>query len=1295
MGHGRRTDGFEPGAATRPWWPCAPVNPAPDDSATHPEATALVVTHAGIGYLQLATAAVRSRCGGRGDDTRRRRRHRHADDGPRPGAQALQRTFAHGHCLPAGRWPRAGEILPAGGAVRPRFRLWRNAAEGTVAGEPRGQTDAGAEVILATTTGKRAQPVQWRAGTHGAALGTAARQGTGIAADGAVAHLAAIARRRREGSGDAHLFLLARGKRGGSADALHATGNGAARPARRRGECGAGVGGAGHGRNEPVGHHQLAVEGTRAGIGHGDRPGAGDQVAAADALIQLLLRLQPRCCWWRGRHPHARLAGSEGHVESRHQAVLVRGIRRAVGDEHGDGLARRAAGRDGERGVGRALDGIAGAGLGARPGGGMSVADENNAGADDVAQRDAAVEHARPVVHHRQLVAAPHAAGNLAAVPCLFLRGQARLVLLRDVHALLQATRLTEQQAVDIGRVRRIARNVDGHVHGRGIARTKGDIRVGFALDGGARPILRAGPAGGIAGHLHLRARLVQELRLARPGAWAEVGEGEREGAGLAVGVLHAFLQLLLPGRFRLLLHTGLQATRRDKRAVAEGLRRRTGRDFRDDLHVHGVAGGNAYRIVGLAGNLPTGAIRLHTRPGKRCEAVRAVTVIVSYQRNTGAGLILHHRFALKRCAASVGERKHVTALVVAVVVLLAVGAMLLRHQVGVFREGDGAVAHDAVVTEGHAVAEDFRVCHGHSGGNARAQPEREIGEQAEAEPAGDLAPDLRSRTAGLRAGNAERGLQQGVEGDTRSGNVPDDQRAGQGLRAPVDDADLVVAQPVAGVRVLHAGEPALVGHRQRSGRRRRPARRRSPAGGRRGPAHAVAVNLDVADVADVARITHLAVVIDEGGDIRRRVARQGQARRIALQPVHGIRPEGQHHRVVAQVVAAAPQQATAGERNAAGGVLVRARKADGVLPRAGGRILHPFAGFRVAMIAQYLVGASDVQGGEVQRVQRCASLGQIHPSTAVEENIGNLHAAGHFADFQFHISAQRAGHGVDGDGENLRAGCDGVIEPAFMHGEPPDAAAHVGEAPSVGVLDVKIGAGDVGREAIVRHGLQAGDGAAGHAMVEGAEDVAVQIEAVDEAGIEVRDKELVMHRVEGDLSQPGRAHGQVGQQRDGAGGAIYLPDAAGASARAPLPLHPLRARAALEQRFGHAVTVLIRRNDVQAVNGGGGDVGIGRKHAVDGHAEDEAGLRGRYLQLHRRLGELAVERAGLAQLEDAHGGAFHVDEGLAGALHGAGKAGHHAVIGVQQTTGKGSRLLLRAGGGHKQQQCGQQWQQQ
>ena len=127
-----------------------------------------------------------------------------------------------------------------------------------------------------------------------------------------------------------------------------------------------------------------------------------------------------------------------------------------------------------------------------------------------------------------------------------------------------------------------------------------------------------------------------------------------------------------------------------------------------------------------------------------------AEAIGIAHQLHAGAGLVGHLRIAGEGLAAGVGDGEDVTALVVALVILLAPDAVLLRHQVGIVREGDRAIAHDAVITNGHAVAEGFRIGQCDSGRHARAQLQRQGGEEIKAEVAGDLAFDLGSRTAGL-----------------------------------------------------------------------------------------------------------------------------------------------------------------------------------------------------------------------------------------------------------------------------------------------------------------------------------------------------------------------------------------------------------------------------------------------------------------------------------------------------------------------------------------------------------------
>ena len=129
----------------------------------------------------------------------------------------------------------------------------------------------------------------------------------------------------------------------------------------------------------------------------------------------------------------------------------------------------------------------------------------------------------------------------------------------------------------------------------------------------------------------------------------------------------------------------------------------------------------------------------------------------------------------------------------------------------------------------------------------------------------------------------------------------------------------------------------------------------------------------------------------------------------------------------------------------------------------------------------------------------------------AVEGDIGDGIGAGKAGDVEF--PARIVGEGAvetDADREDLRAVVDGVVQAAAMHGDAPDEALRLGIAPRRRVFGVERGRRDIGDAAVVRKRRQADRRPAGEAVVVGVGHEARRIEAVDEAGIEIGDEELM-----------------------------------------------------------------------------------------------------------------------------------------------------------------------------------------
>ena len=268
------------------------------------------------------------------------------------------------------------------------------------------------------------------------------------------------------------------------------------------------------------------------------------------------------------------------------------------------------------------------------------------------------------------------------------------------------------------------------------------------------------------------------------------------------------------------------------------------------------------------------------------------------------------------------------------------------------------------------------------------------------------------------------------------------------------------------------------------------------------------------------------------------------------------------------------------------------------------------------------------------------------------------------------------------------------------MHGQAVDLALGRGKAPGLGVLSVEGRIGDVDLAAVVGDNRKAAIGAPGDAVVESIQNGAIEAEAIDQPGIEVGNEELLGRPVEDDVAKPGAAiGGDGGEQRNLAGRAIHLVDAAGralgATRRAPLAGHELRARGA--ELAALRVAAGIGNNEVEAEGRGRGQVDIGHLGVVEGDAEDlpdVARLGGK----HRRRGDqLALRRPIGLQLLDDHRAAVGIDEGLVDGIARGGRCGgrqHAGKAGDDRLARRVDRALLgvgRCGRQHEcQRQCGQ-----
>ena len=264
------------------------------------------------------------------------------------------------------------------------------------------------------------------------------------------------------------------------------------------------------------------------------------------------------------------------------------------------------------------------------------------------------------------------------------------------------------------------------------------------------------------------------------------------------------------------------------------------------------------------------------------------------------------------------------------------------------------------------------------------------------------------------------------------------------------------------------------------------------------------------------------------------------------------------------------------------------------------------------------------------------------------------------------------------------------------MHGETPNLAARWGETPGAGSLRVEQVAGDVETASRVeRHRRQFGGAEPGHAVIVTAEILAIETDAMDHPGIEVRHEQLLVRGIVGEVAEAGprighAVEGDIGQQADGAGAAIHLVDAPGSALQVEpeLSLHPSGARAALLPALGLAVASA--HHDVEAEDRGGGEIDVGSGVIVERDTEDLADVLGEDIE---RLGSLeqstVPDKSRLADADDAGGRTFRVDEGEIDCgfvrrtrlrrigRRGAGKSGDDRVTQIQA---RRTIALLRLG---------------
>ncbi|GBE41950.1 hypothetical protein BMS3Bbin10_00006 [bacterium BMS3Bbin10] len=456
------------------------------------------------------------------------------------------------------------------------------------------------------------------------------------------------------------------------------------------------------------------------------------------------------------------------------------------------------------------------------------------------------------------------------------------------------------------------------------------------------------------------------------------------------------------------------------------------------------------------------------------------------------------------------------------------------------------------------------------------------------------------------------------------------------------------------------------------------PPDRRCPAFGRvpfgnwipageafRASARTIPVNLDITGMAGIFGVGELAVIIDEPARPGRGVEGPDERYFVALQAMNDQRAAGQEAGglggIVTQRIAGTPQRAIAGKRDTARSVLVINRKADCIFI---GR-LDPGAGF-IAGVAQDAIVFRHMVFGVVLRTLNAAALGENHLSARGKEDVGNGKTARNGLNFHARVIGETA-IGADADRPDLRALANAVIEPAAMVGQPPDTPLIVGEPPGAGIGRVEGRTGDVHPVREVHdHRGEARGRAAVDTMIVGAQIVARQIEPVNEAGIEIRNIELVMRGIEGDIAEAGTAIGRVcepniGKKRNLARHSVDAPDRAGATAQsgAELAVHEHGAGLAGHHTFWNAIAVIVGDNDLQPERRRRRHIDIGLRSVVERDAEHLADVAGERLVLRRCVHELAARRTFPGDVENLQRGPIGVDEGLTAELFGARKAGN------------------------------------
>src|SRR4029077_2708379 len=260
--------------------------------------------------------------------------------------------------------------------------------------------------------------------------------------------------------------------------------------------------------------------------------------------------------------------------------------------------------------------------------------------------------------------------------------------------------------------------------------------------------------------------------------------------------------------------------------------------------------------------------------------------------------------------------------------------------------------------------------------------------------------------------------------------------------------------------------------------------------------------------------------------------------------------------------------------------------------------------------------------GGIVVGAGDQAALRQDHRALVREGDIGNRQRARLRRNVE--LPARIGGEAAvarDTDRPDLRSGRDGIIESALLHREAPNPARGRSETPGVRLLAIEAWAGDVEPVLrIKRHGCELGRAKARDAVIVAAEFVAVEIEAMDHAGVEVRHEQLLVRGIVGEIAQArarirDAVEGHVVEQRHRAGAAIDLVDGAGTALQveSELPLHPADAGTAFFP--AHRQAVASATDDVEAERRGGSDIDVGWGLIVERDAENLADIFGEHIE--------------------------------------------------------------------------------